>query len=299
MKKLALFIAMIVGVLTPVQAVQSQSGQAQGQGNGAGQCSGPYVLTARQSSGQTYDPNENTSAIVRINLQPAASDTPQGCASLPVSIFPQSASTFTFANGGNAIGFTQVNSGLVSQANATRFELSGNARSQLVRGTPVDVDLFEISAGQFLAAGEYQGTVLVQVGDGLPTPVLFTIIVRPAIKFVIENGSLQKDLSFGDVTDGSTLQTTVFYQSNAAVAITIQSQNLGSLVHEGGSAFGNIPYSLVYDGTPVNLASLAQINRAFTGLGTRREQMQLRVEPQTRKYAGTYRDVLTLNYTAF
>lgn len=299
MKYLALFFASFIGVLAPAQAVLAQPAQGQGPGNGGGACTAPYALTARQSSGQTYDPNESVRAIIRINLQPTASDIPQSCTSLPVSILPQSASTFTFTNGAASIGFTQINSGLVSQANATRFELSGNARSQLVRGAPVDVDLFEISAGQFLTAGEYQGTVLVQVGDSLPTPVLFTITVRPAIKFVIENGSLQKDLSFGEVTNGSTLQTTVFYQSNAAVAITVQSQNLGALVHEGGPAFGSIPYSLVYDGTPVNLAALAQINRAFSGLGIRREQMLLRVEPQSRKFAGTYRDVLTLNYTAF
>lgn len=299
MKKIALFIASIIAVQVPSQPGNAQPAQGQAPGNSGGACAAAYTLTSRQSSGQTYDPNENTRAIVRINLQPTTTDTPQSCSNLPVRIVPQSASTFTFSKGGNAIGFTQINSGLVSQANATRFELNGNARSQLVRGNPVDVDLFEISAGQFLAAGEYQGTVLVQVGDSLPTPVLFTITVRPAIKFIIENGSLQKELSFGEVTNGSTLQTTVLYQSNAAVAITVQSQNLGALVHEAGPAFGSIPYSLVYDGTPVNLALSTQVNRAFTGLGTRREQMQLRVEPQTKKFAGTYRDVLTLNYIAF
>lgn len=294
MKKSALLFVWCLGFFWT-----SMTAAAQPAGQGGGACPGGYVVTARQSSGQTYDPVEATRAILRINLQPAATDLPHGCTSLPVTITPQSSSTFTFTNGGNAIGFTQINSNLVSQANVTRFELNGNARGQLARGNAIDVDLFEISAGQFLAAGEYQGSVLVQVGDGLPTPVLFTITVQPAIKFVIEHGSLNKELSFGEVTNGATIQTAVFYQSNAAVLITLQSQNQGAMVHENGSAFGAIPYSLAYDGTPVNLATIAQITRSFTGLGTRREEMVLRVEPQRQRFAGTYRDVLTLNYTAF
>lgn len=292
MKKLALIFASCIAFSASCVAASAQPA-------GGGACPGGYSVTARQSSGQSYDPVEATRAIIRINLQPLAADIAPGCTSVPVTIIPQSSSTFAFTNGGSTVGFTQINSNLVSQANVTRFELNGNARGQLVRGNSVDIDLFEISAGQFLAAGEYQGSVLVQVGNGLPTPVLFTIFVQPAIKFVIENGSQQKDLSFGEVTNGATIQTTVFYQSNAAVMITIQSQNQGAMVHESGRAFGTVPYSLAYDGTPVNLTSIAQITKGFTGLGTRREQMVLRVEPQRERFAGTYRDVLTLNYTAF
>jgi len=273
------------------------SSSALAQGNAA--CPTGYDVTARQASGQSYDPNEATRLIVRINLQPLSADLPQGCTSLPVTITPQSGSTFSFTNGGNMIGFTQINSNQVSQANVTRFELNGNARDQLARGNAVDVDLFEIGAGQFLAAGEYQGALLVQVGGGLQVPVVFSITVRPAIKFAVENGAQQKDLSFGEVTRGSTIETTVFYQSNGAVSITIQSQNMGALVHENGRAFGAIPYGLVYDGTSVNLATIAQISRPFSGLGTRREQMRLRVEPQNERFAGTYRDVLMVSYTAF
>lgn len=218
MKKLALIFASCIAFSASCVAASAQPA-------GGGACPGGYSVTARQSSGQSYDPVEATRAIIRINLQPLAADIAPGCTSVPVTIIPQSSSTFAFTNGGSTVGFTQINSNLVSQANVTRFELNGNARGQLVRGNSVDIDLFEISAGQFLAAGEYQGSVLVQVGNGLPTPVLFTIFVQPAIKFVIENGSQQKDLSFGEVTNGATIQTTVFYQSNAAVMITIQSQN--------------------------------------------------------------------------
>lgn len=294
MKKPAVLMASCLAFFSIILPASAQSA-----GAGGGACAGGYTVTARQASGQTYDPIESTRAILRINLQPNATDIPQGCTSLPVTITPQSSSTFAFTNGGNTIGFTQINSNLVSQANVTRFELNGNARGQLVRGNAIDVDLFEITAGQFLAAGEYQGSVLVQVGDGLPTPVLFTITVQPAIKFVIENGSLNKELSFGEVTNGASVRSIVFYQSNAAVLITIQSQNQGAMVHESGRAFGTIPYSMTYDGAPVNLATAAQITKPFSGLGTRREQLLLRVEPQRERFAGNYRDVLTLNYTAF
>lgn len=71
------------------------------------------------------------------------------------------------------------------------------------------------------------------------------------------------------------------------------------MVHESGRSLGTIPYRMTYDGTSVNLASPAALRRPFTGLGTRREEIVLQVDPQTNQFAGTYRDVLTLNYIAF
>jgi len=273
--------------------------QGQGQGQGQGGCAGGYRITGRQSSGQSYDPNQANRTVLQITLQAAASAIPNGCTSVPVTITPQSGTAFVFANGSYQLGFVQLNSNLVSQANVTRFELAGNARSRLVRGEAVTIDLFELSAGQFPAAGEYRGTVLVQVGDSLPQAVLFVITVRPAIKFLAEQGATTQNLSFGEVTAGSVIRTAVYYQSNAAANITIQSQNRGRLVHTVQGAQRAIPYSLTYDGTAVNLASGAQINRPFRGLVALREEMVLEVAPGTDRFAGDYRDVLTLLYTAF
>ncbi|MFM7350409.1 MAG: hypothetical protein ACKO01_13155 [Erythrobacter sp.] len=269
------------------------------QNGGGGACPGGYRITGRQASGQSYDPNQANRTVLQITLQTADDDVPRGCTSAPVTITPQSGTAFAFANGGYQLGFVQLNSSQVSQANVTRFELAGNARSRLVRGEGVTIDLFELSAGQFPAAGEYRGTVLVQVGNALPQAVLFTIAVRPAIKFLAEQGALSRDLSFGEVTAGSTIRTAVFYQSNAAVSITIQSQNRGQLIHTVQGARRAIPYRLTYDGMPVNLAAGAQVNRPFRGLLAQREEMVLEVAPGTNRFAGDYRDVLTLLYTAF
>jgi hypothetical protein len=262
-------------------------------------CPGGYRITGRQASGQSYDPNQANRTVLQITLQAADDDVPPGCTSAPVTITPQSGTAFTFANGGYQLGFVQLNSGLVSQANVTRFELAGNARSRLVRGEAVTIDLFELSAGQFPAAGEYRGTVLVQVGTGLPQAVLFAIVVRPAIKFLAEQGAMSRDLSFGEVTAGSVIRTAVFYQSNAAVSITIQSQNRGQLVHTVLGPSRAIPYRMTYDGAAVNLAAGAQVNRPFRGLIALREEMVLEVAPGTGRLAGEYRDVLTLLYTAY
>jgi hypothetical protein len=270
---------------------------AQGQGGGA--CPGGYRVTGRQASGQSYDPNQANRTVLQITLQAADDDVARGCTSAPVTITPQSSTAFVFANGSYQLGFVQLNSNLVSQANVTRFELSGNARSRLARGEAVTIDLFELSAGQFPAAGEYRGTVLVQVGSGLPQAVLFSIMVRPAIKFLAEQGAMSRDLSFGEVTAGSVIRTAVFYQSNAAVSITIQSQNRGQLVHTVQGPLRAIPYRLTYDGVPVNLAAGAQVNRPFRGLLALREEMVLEVAPGTNRFAGDYRDVLTLLYTAY
>ncbi len=174
-------------------------------------CPGGYRVAGRQSSGQSYDPNQANRTVLQITLEAAGGPIPNGCTSAPVTITPQSGAAFVFTNGSDQLGFVQLNSQLVSQANVTRFELSGNARGRLVRGEAVTIDLFEISAGQFPAAGEYRGTVLVQVDDALPQAVLFTIAVRPAIRFLAEQGAISRDLSFGEVSAGSVIRTAVFY----------------------------------------------------------------------------------------
>ncbi|MFO6448606.1 hypothetical protein ACLBKU_15835 [Erythrobacter sp. NE805] len=267
--------------------------------NGGGACPGGYQITGRQASGQSYDPNQANRTVLQITLQAAGADIAPGCTSAPVTITPQSSTAFVFANGAYQLGFVQLNSSQVSRANVTRFELSGNARNRLVRGEAVTIDLFEISAGQFPAAGEYRGTVLVQVGSALPQAVLFTIAVRPAIKFLAEQGATTRDLSFGEVTAGSVIRTAVFYQSNAAVSITIQSQNRGQLVHTVLGPIRAIPYRLSYDSAAVNLSTGAQVSRPFRGLIAQRDEMVLEVAPGTGRLAGEYRDVLTLLYTAY
>lgn len=267
--------------------------------NGGLSCLLGYSITGRQASGQSYDPNQANRTVLQITLQAADDDVLSLCSLVPVTITPQSGTAFVFSNGSYQLGFVQLNSNLVSQANVTRFQLAGNARSRLVRGEAVTIDLFELSAGQFPAAGEYRGTVLVQVGTRLPQAVLFTIRVAPAIKFLAEQGAMSRDLSFGEVTSGSVIRTSVFYQSNAAVSITIQSQNRGQLVHTVQSIPRSIPYTLTYGGTPINLATGVQINRPFRGLNAQREEMVLEVAPGTDRFAGDYRDVLTLLYTAY
>jgi hypothetical protein len=289
--------AMLAGLLLWLGALAPSAAAAQGQGGGA--CSGGYRITGRQASGQSYDPNQANRTVLQITLQATQSDIPPGCTSAPVTITPQSGAAFVLANGGYELGFVQLNSGQVAQANVTRFELAGNARSRLVRGEAVTIDLFELSAGQFPAAGEYRGTVLVQVGNALPQAVLFAITVRPAIRFLAEQGALSRDLSFGEVTAGSVIRTAVYYQSNAAASITITSQNRGRLVHTVQGLPHAIAYRLTYDGTPVNLSAGAQISRPFRGLVAVREDMVLEVAPGTDRFAGDYRDVLTLLYTAY
>ena len=290
---LALVLLLWVGVLGEAGLM------AQGQGGGGGACPGGYRITGRQASGQSYDPNQANRTVLQITLQAAEGGIPPRCTSAPVTITPQSGTAFVFANGSYQLGFVQLNSNLVSQANVTRFVLSGNARNRLVRGEAVTIDLFELSAGQFPAAGEYRGTVLVQVGNALPQAVLFAITVRPAIRFLAEHGAMTQDLSFGEVSAGSVIRTAVYYQSNAAANITIQSQNRGRLVHTMRGPISAIPYRMTYDGMVVNLSSGAQINRPFRGLLAVREEMVLEVAPGTDRFAGDYRDVLTLLYTAY
>jgi hypothetical protein len=129
--------------------------------------------------------------------------------------------------------------------------------------------------------------------------VLFAITVRPAIRFLAEHGAMVRDLSFGEVSAGSVISTAIYYQSNAAANITIQSQNRGRLVHTQQGPGRAIAYRLTYGGVPVDLSNGAQINRPFRGLVALRDEMVLEVAPGTDRFAGDYRDVLNLLYTAY
>ncbi len=70
-------------------------------------------------------------------------------------------------------------------------------------------------------------------------------------------------------------------------------------MHTEQGALRSIPYRLTYDGVAVNLSGAAQINRPFRGLQALRDEMVLEVAPGSDRFAGDYRDVLTLLYTAY
>ena len=60
-------------------------------------------------------------------------------------------------------------------------------------------------------------------------------------------------------------------------------------------AYGKcIAYRLHYDGTLVDLSSSAQINRTASGLGVRRDEMILTIDPVKGRFGGIYRDVLIM-----
>ena len=72
------------------------------------------------------------------------------------------------------------------------------------------------------------------------------------------------------------------------------------LVHELGQALGSIGYSASYDGAPLNLSNgPVVVSRAYEGMSTQMDTLKITIAPQTDKYAGKYRDTITLEFIPY
>lgn len=259
-----------------------------------------YAVDVRQTSGSTYDPASMAGIVVNVAITAVDANLANGCTSVPIRIEPQAGGIFSFSMTGDTLNYSVQNSNQVGARSASQVVLNGNARNTIVSGGLASIPLFGFQAGQFVRAGRYIAPINVTVGDGPPLSYELEIDVEPSIRFVAENGAREKTLSFGEVTNGSERSTAIFYRTNAAFQLRATSQNHGTLLHEGGPQFGTIAYQATYDGAPIDLKSgLAVLNRTYPGASVQSDVLWIGIQPQRDKYAGKYRDVLTLEFIPF
>lgn len=259
-----------------------------------------FAIDVRQTSGSVYDPASMAGTVLNVAVTAADPDLKPGCTSVPIKIEPQAGGVFSFMLSGDTLNYSVQNSNQTGPRSANEIALNGNARNTIVGGGVANVPLFGFQAGQFVRAGRYTAPINVTVGNAPPFAYELAIDVEPSIRFVAENGAREKTLSFGDVTGGSERSSAIFYRTNAAFQLRATSQNRGTLLHEGGPQFGTISYQATYDGTPIDLASgMAVLSRAYPGASVQSDVLRIGIEPQNDKFAGKYRDVLTLEFIPF
>lgn len=253
-----------------------------------------YAVRAGQSGTDSYDPAQVLPALVSVNLM-ATERTDPGCTSAAVTIESVDGRPIELVSGNTRLTGRLVRSSKVGNLRPEAVSINGNGRNDIL-GAGLDLDFLEIDAGQFVPAGIYRADLTATVGDGVPVPFSIEVNVQPSMRFV-DTG--MRDLSLGEVSNGSSVSSNFAFRTNAMLSVVARSDNGGNLLHEQGSAYGSIPYRARLGGAVLDLVTPTPVTIPFGGTGVRMETLRVEVDPQRARYAGRYRDTLTLEFTAF
>lgn len=253
-----------------------------------------YDVRASQTGSNSYDPALVLPTLVTVNIA-SIDRTDRGCTSAAVTLTSVDGRPIELINGATRLTGRLVRSNRVGALRPESVSINGNGRNDILDGG-MELDFLEIDAGQFVPAGTYRADLIVTVGNGAPVPFGVELTVAPSIRFV-DTGT--RDLSLGEVSNGAAISSNFAYRTNAMVSVIARSDNGGTLLHERGSAYGRIPYRARLGGQLLDLVSPTPVTIAAAGTGVRMETLLVEVDPQTGRYAGRYRDTLTLEFTAF
>lgn len=257
-------------------------------------CETDAVRTVQQG-GESYDPAQLTAQLVRLTVE--APRFGESCAALSATIRPRDgASRIGLRRLGEALAVRPVGSAAVARANASQIEIAPAARQALAREGRITLDLFQIDAGQFLPVGDYVAELEWVLDGHEPQPINVRVRIEPSVRLA---GDHVRRLSLGDVSDGGDARSRFFYATNASLRVTARSRNSGYLQHENGPAYGAIAYEAYLSDRKLDLSRQAVIDLGFQTRELSSQELHVRVRPQTGRYAGTYRDILTLDFVAY
>lgn len=261
-----------------------------------------YDVSVSQASGISYSPVDNTNAPVVLQISAIGAPLAPECVDVPVVIEGDSSGPqpllFVDVSGTRLLG------DFVSGPDTTRvmstLTLTADARSRLVQGLPVNVQIGEIPAGQFLRAGIYAATIRVSAG-GAGSSDMLNAIVEPAFLLQLSSADgVEEVLLNGDPQTGTSGSTVFFYRTNTDLRVSAASLNGGALVHERGADVGRIPYNAALDGNPLNLASgTAQVDFGFSNPNLQSRTITVDVPPAGPLIAGRYEDVITFSFAPY
>lgn len=261
----------------------------------AGPCA-TYEADAVQIGERTYDPADLGFKVVTIQLERNPEQLDNACQSAEIEITEQTGYSITLRNGSNKLDTRFVRSPRFAQPADNLIRLTGNARRDLLRDRVLLIDMLEAPAGQFVLPGEYSADLSMRVGSGLPVSFRVSLFVAPSVTLL--DGGATRNLSLGEVTDGGFISSDFLYRTNSSLLVTAFSDNRGALLHENGEAFGRIPYTARIDGKIIDLTGQSPVVLPYVDSRQRAGTLAVNVDPQPAAFAGTYRDTLTITFTA-
>lgn len=257
----------------------------------------PTEFVARQTSGTSYDPAGLSSVAVRISIDASGTRPGSECARQVLSLRARDDAARIELRGPHAtLRSTLSRANAKGRTGGSEIELTPAALAELSRTGRIEVDLIDIEANQFSPAGDYR-TDLDLLVDGVPSQTLELVVrVEPAVRLI---GEATRQLSLGEVSNGSEVTSRFFYASNSAVNIRARSQHGGYLQHQTGANVGRIPYRAYLSGQQIDFGSDIPIALPFSGTAPTASELKVQVLPQPARYGGVYRDVLTVEINAY
>jgi hypothetical protein len=257
-----------------------------------------YAAIARQTGNASYDPSSLVVTPVSVNLRLFEGDISPACIATPVTLASRNG-TIRLMRNGEALEARLVQSAQSGVVTPVSFRLSERATTELVRAGSTNLVLLQIDPGQYVSPGDYLVSLDVNVGDATPRPIDLIVRVEPAMRFVGNNAS-GGSLSLGEVSDGGEAVDRFFYRANSAFSVTAISDHKGNLVHTMGAQYGAIPYFAYLSDRALRLDAPVMLRLDDDGRrGIRSEELRVVVPPQPNRFAGQYRDTLTLVFTPY
>lgn len=254
---------------------------------------GAGSIDARQIGTDDYDPNDLSQSVVRVSLRLT-----EECELRDLRVVPRDSNVFRLTSAGETLQSIQSDDPQITVRNISEFELKQRVAMQLKRGEEVIFDLLDLAPGQYVRSGTYQATIDFVAGNRNLGTLLLNVIVSPTVRLfgAADGGNI--DLDLGRLNDGASAQQSIYFRSNAQVSLLVTSDNGGRLVHERGTQFGTIEYQALLNGAPINTVSPAVV--PLGGFSGQLTEVRLGVEipPVRVAFAGIYRDVITVSFTA-
>ncbi|MBR9825265.1 MAG: hypothetical protein GYB36_05600 [Alphaproteobacteria bacterium] len=267
---------------------------------GAAKACDGYDLAVTQMTAFSYNAADPVTTTLEVEFRAVESGLPRRCRNqrVQIDIIGGTARDPDLEAGGERLQARWINTGEVNR-NGDQWRLRRSARTDLVEGDTLSIAFFEIDAGQFVTPGEYRQTWRITIGDNeMTVPIIVT--VEPAIRLEGDSQSGTQALDLGDITNGARASSDFFFRTNSAVAITLVSDNHGTLQHEQGKQFGRIPYSAAISGQAVDLSSGSDtVDIPFSGAAIQSGRLEVEVAPSPHEYAGRYRDVITMSFIPY
>lgn len=224
---------------------------------------------------------------------------PGGCEPRELVIEPQTASNFHLYLGSRKLESVRMRSSSFDQASANRLVLSRSALEQLAREGRVEIAWMEVLPGQYEQPGFYSVNLSLQDGERAELDAFaFGATVLPAVLLQGDAADGEMTMSLGEVSSGAEVEKVILVRTNSELTAKIYSENSGVLVHEDGRATGTIGYDVRVDGRPVSVASPTELSIDPANGALTRTRVNVTVAPALNRFAGRYRDVLTLEFTA-
>lgn len=285
----------ILALLVLAAALRTADVDAQGRNNS---CEN-VVIRLSQTASLVYDPGDEAPRAVEVALSNDGPSQSLDCTLDSVVLSQSTPQPLAFVGADDVLHTQQVRDPAVFYRQQD-FELSASALRALENGAALRFNLVEPNTGQFVAPGRYVLPFTVLVNGTATTSAELTIEVIPR---VLAFGKSRKvtTLDFGELETGETRQSTVMVKTNALLRVSAVSDNGGELKHETIPDAPGVPYIAYLDGQMLDLSSGAsQAVEPGQGKGDPQiSKLLVQIGQVNVPWAGIYKDVLTLHFTAY